>query len=68
MAFMAFLLSMIIDNFYIVWTVLPPFEADTPLLVYTDAMLTGPVSPQRFKPVTGKIHKIFDTCGTVEDL
>jgi hypothetical protein len=59
---------MIIDNFYVIWTVLPPFEADTPLLVNTDALLAGPVSPQRFNPATGKIHKIFDTGSAVEDL
>jgi len=43
---MAFLLSMIIYDFYVVWTVFPPFEANTPLLVYADALLAGPVSSQ----------------------
>jgi hypothetical protein len=68
MAFIAFLLSMIINNFYVVWTIFPPFEANTPLLVYADALLAGPVSTQRFKPITGKIHQIFDAGGAVEDL
>jgi hypothetical protein len=68
MAFMVFLLSMIINNLYIVWAVFPPFEANTPLLVYSDAMLAGPVSPQCFKSITGKIHQIFDAGGAVEYL
>jgi hypothetical protein len=29
MAFMAFLLSMIVKNLYVVWAVLPPFKANT---------------------------------------
>jgi hypothetical protein len=68
MAFMVFLLSMIIHNLYIVWAVFPPLEANTPLLVYSDAMLTGPVSHQSFKPIAGKIHQIFDAGGAVEYL
>jgi len=68
MAFMVFLLSMIVNYLYVVWAVFPPFEANTPLLVYSDAMLAGPVTTQSFKPITGKIHQIFDACGTVEYL
>jgi hypothetical protein len=68
MAFMAFLLSMIVNNLYVVWAVLPPFKANTPLLVYSDSLPAGPVTPQNFKPITGKIHQIFDAGGTVEYL
>jgi hypothetical protein len=68
MAFMVFLLSMIVNNLYVVWAVFPPFEANTPLLVYSDALLARPVTPQSFKPITGKIHQIFDADGAVEYL
>jgi len=69
MAFnMEFLLSMIINNFYVVWTIFPPFEANSPLLVYADALLAGPVSTQRFKSIAGKIHQVFDAGGAVKDL
>jgi len=57
-----------IVNLYVVWAVLPPFEANTPLLVYSDALLAGSVTPQSFKPITGKIHQIFDAGGAVEYL
>jgi hypothetical protein len=59
---------MIVNNLYVVWAVFPPFEANTPLLVYSDALLAGPVTPQSFKPVTGKIHQIFDAGGAVKYL
>lgn len=59
---------MVVNNLYVVWAVFPPFEANTPLLVYSDALLAGPVTPQRFKPITGKIHQIFDAGGAVEYL
>jgi len=65
---MVFLLSMIVNNLYLVWAVFPPFEANTPLLVYPDALLAGPVTSQSFKPITGKIHQILDAGGAVEYL
>jgi hypothetical protein len=63
-----FLLSMIVNNLYSVWAIFPPFEANTPLLVYPDALPADPVSFQSFKSITGKIHQIFDAGGAVEYL
>ena len=61
-------LSMIVNKLRLVWTVFPPIEANTPLLVYAYALLAGPVSPQRFKTITGKVHQILDTCSAVKYL
>jgi hypothetical protein len=55
MAFMVFLLSMIVNNLYVVWAVFPPFEANTPLLIYSDALPAGSITSQSFKPIYMKI-------------
>jgi hypothetical protein len=65
---MVFLLSMIVNNLCVVWAVVPPFEANAPLLVYQDTLLAAPVFPQSFKPITAKIHQIFEAGGAVEYL
>jgi hypothetical protein len=59
---------MIIDNLYVVGAVLPPFETNTPLFIYSNALPAGPLSTRRFKAITGKIDKVFDTGGAVENL
>jgi len=59
---------MIVNDFHTVWAILVPLEANTPLLVYADALLAGPVSSQRFKMVAGKIHQIFNAYSTIQYL
>ena len=66
MAFIVLLLSMIVNNLHLEWTIFPPLDADTPLLVYAYALLGSPVSPQRFKAITGKVHQIFHTGSVVK--
>jgi hypothetical protein len=68
MAFIDQILSMIINNFHMVWAIFPPLEANTPLLVYAYALLAGPVSPQRFKAITGKVHQVFHAGSAVKYL
>src|SRR3954470_15250752 len=47
-----FLLLVIIDNLYVVHAIGFPAETDPPLIVNTNAMLPGPVTLQRFEPIS----------------
>ena len=59
---------MIVNDFNLVWAIFAPLEANTPLLVYADAFLAGPVSSQRFEMIAGKIHQIFNAYGAIQYL
>jgi hypothetical protein len=50
---------MIIDNFDIRGTMLRPTEAEAPLIVYPDAVCSGPVARQRLQPVSRRDAKII---------
>jgi hypothetical protein len=53
---------MVIDDFNIFGTSLRPSEADTPLSVYSDAVLSGSIALERFQPVTGRYSQILYIC------
>jgi hypothetical protein len=44
----------IVDDFHIVGIAGTPTEADAPLIVDPDTVLTGPVAFQRFQPIAGR--------------
>jgi hypothetical protein len=48
--------------------ILPPLETYSPLEVNTDAHLTLPVPPQRLEMIARKVHQIFNTGRTFENL
>jgi len=54
---------MIICDFNIFSTSFRPSEADAPLPVYTDAILSGAIALERFQPITGRYSQIFEICG-----
>ena len=54
---------MVINDFNIFSTSFCPSEADAPLPVYTDAVLSGAIALERFQPVTGRYSQILDICG-----
>jgi hypothetical protein len=40
-----------------------PPEADAPLTLYTDAVLSGSISFERFQAITGRYSQILEICG-----
>jgi len=50
----------IIDDFDIISVALGPSEADTPLIINSNAHLPCPISFQSLKPITGWIAKVFN--------
>jgi len=53
---------MVIYNFNIFRTSFCPSEADAPLPVNTDAVLSGSIAFERFQPITGGYSQIFKVC------
>ena len=43
---------MVIDNFDIFWTCIRPTKANSPLIVYTNAMLIRTIALERLKMIT----------------
>ena len=58
--------SMIIGNFNLVNAIVTPTETDTPLLVDANAVLTLPITTQRFKPVGGWNTEIIHGGGMMQ--
>lgn len=56
---------MIVDDFDVECVVIDPPEADTPLVIDADRMLSGAVSEMRFEPVARRIAEIVEDCGAV---
>jgi hypothetical protein len=54
---------MVINDFNIFCTGFCPPEADSPLSVYTDAILSGSISLERFQAITGRYSQILEICG-----
>jgi len=50
----------IIDDFDIISVALGPSEADTPLIINSNAHLPCPIPCQSLKPITGWIAKVFN--------
>jgi hypothetical protein len=57
---------MIIQNFYVSRFTLQPFEADSVLVVDTNAVLTFSVSVKRFQSVTGRREQIAQIIAIVQ--
>jgi hypothetical protein len=58
--------SVIVDDLYVCGSVWSPDEADTPLLINTDTVLSSPVIFQRFQPVAGRYLQILKNCRPVQ--
>ena len=54
---------MVINDFNISGTSFCPSEADSPLPVYTDTVLSGSIALKRFKSITGRNSQIIEICG-----
>jgi hypothetical protein len=52
----------IVDDLHLVRVSIAPSEADSPLIVDPDAMLTRPIAPQRFQPVAGRYAQEVQRC------
>lgn len=57
---------MVINDFNIFGTSPRPSEADTPLPVNSNAVLSGSIALERFQPITGRHSQIFKVCGNFE--
>ena len=57
---------MVIHNFNIVSVAVNPFEADTPLVIDPDAILTFTVPAQSFKPVAWRRKQVLKRFGSME--
>ena len=56
---------MVVNDLHLLWASARPSEADAPLGVDPDAVLTGPITFQRLEPVAGRSPQIVqDSCGT----
>jgi hypothetical protein len=58
----------VVDNFYVTGAVNTPSEADTPLLVDADTVLSLPVPSQCLEPVARQVHEVFQARCTIENL
>jgi len=56
---------MIVYNLYLLCVACPPNEADSPLIIDPDAVLTFPISLQCFKSIRGRQTKIFQSDGSI---
>jgi hypothetical protein len=52
--------SVVIDEFDIIRTSVLPHEADPPLVIDPDAVLTSPVTFESFKPIAGRDSEVFE--------
>lgn len=57
---------MVIDNFHVVRAVVFPCEADAPLIVNPDRMLSLAVSLQRLQPIARRRGEVFERRGIVD--
>ena len=57
---------MIVHNFHVMRFALPPDEADSPLMIYPNTMLSNPVSFESLEPVARRNSKILKTGGRIE--
>ncbi len=59
--------SVVVYNLNIVGSVISPFETDTPLVIYANAVLAFPVTLQSFQPVApqgsqvSQMHRLIET-------
>jgi len=60
------LISVIIHHLHPVWAILPPHKAHTPLVSDPEAVLTLPVSMQRFQAIAGKSGQVNQAGRTVQ--
>jgi len=56
----------VIDDFHIFCTCIRPTKADTPLIVDTNAVLTGTITLERFKVIAGWHSQIIKSTGDLE--
>lgn len=54
---------MVIYDFNIFGASVCPSEAEAPLPVYSDAVLSGSITPKRFQPITGRYSQIHEISG-----
>lgn len=52
-------LAVVIDDLDIFGTIIPPHEADPPLIVDPDQVLAGPIAPQSFQSVAGRLAQVL---------
>ena len=58
--------SVIVDDLDIAGPVIGPSEADAPLRVDSNAVLAGPIAPQRLQPVAPQDGKVLERLGAVQ--
>jgi len=56
----------VIHDLYPVRSAIPPLEANAPLIVNADAVLTGTVCAQFLKPIGWRYAKIIECGGTIQ--
>lgn len=57
---------MVINDFHIFCSCIRPTKADTPLVVDTDTVLTGTITLEGFKMITGWHHQIAKSTSDLE--
>jgi hypothetical protein len=57
----------IVDNFHIVSVAIGPGEADPPLVIDADAVLTLAIAAKLLKPITRRRAQILERLGGVKD-
>jgi len=57
---------MIINYFYFVRVVIPPFKTDSPLIVDSNTVLTPSLTLQGFKPISRRHSQIIDGLSAIE--
>jgi hypothetical protein len=57
---------MVVDDLDVMGISVLPAEADTPLIIDADAVLSGSVATQRFQPVVRRDAQILEVLGIVQ--
>lgn len=57
---------MVIDNFNMIGVSLIPDETDSPLIIYTDAVASLSVAPERFKMIRRRDAQIIQRSGIID--
>ena len=57
---------MIIDDLYLIWTQFCPYKANPITLVYTDAVLSFPITSQGFQSFPWRYAKIIESFNGIE--
>lgn len=60
--------SVVLDEFDIICTSISPDEADTPLRIHTDAVLSAPVTNETLQPIPGRDSQIIEILRCVDQL